>query len=79
MENYPDVNHIDFMSVDVEGAELSILRTIDFTKYSFGLITVENNEPDDALTKYMQINDYEVFVKIGSDILFRRYQISLNI
>jgi len=34
--------HIDFLSVDAEGADLIVLQSIDFSKYSFGLICVEN-------------------------------------
>lgn len=33
--------HVDFLSLDVEGAELSVLQGIDFTKYIFYHIMVE--------------------------------------
>jgi hypothetical protein len=65
---------VDFMSIDVEGAEMSILKTIDFNKYSFGLITVENNEEikgtGDNLKKYMAEKGYGVFLDLGLDIMF---------
>ena len=37
---------IDFLSIDVEGAELSILNTIDFNRYEIGLLSIENDYND---------------------------------
>jgi FkbM family methyltransferase len=61
--NFP--NYIDYLSIDTEGSELDILKTIDFNKFRFGIIDVEHNFQDekrkninDLLTK----NSY-VFVK----------------
>lgn len=34
---------IDYLSIDTEGSEFEILRAFDFTKFSFGLISVEHN------------------------------------
>ena len=34
---------INFMSLDVEGNELNVLKGIDFNKHSFGIIIVEHN------------------------------------
>jgi FkbM family methyltransferase len=74
MSNYPNRQYIDFMSVDVEGAELSILKAIDFTKFHFGLITVENNEETkgegERLKKYMDEQGYTVYLDLGLDIMF---------
>lgn len=36
--------HIDYLSLDVEGAELRILQMIDFGKYDITTITVEHNK-----------------------------------
>jgi FkbM family methyltransferase len=74
MSNYADTGFIDFMSIDVEGAEMSILKAIDFDKYCFGLITVENNEEAAGnigdMKKYMMEKGYEVFLDLGLDIMF---------
>ncbi len=34
---------IDYLSVDTEGSELAILKELNFTKWSFKIITVEHN------------------------------------
>lgn len=38
------VDEIKLLSVDVEGAELEVLKSIDFMQVSIGFILVENNE-----------------------------------
>jgi FkbM family methyltransferase len=35
--------YIQYMSLDTEGAEVEILKGIDFSKYTFGLLNVEHN------------------------------------
>jgi hypothetical protein len=69
MENHPNVKHIDFMSLDVEGHEVKILETINFGKYTFGLFTIENNEPE-KIKALMSKNGYKVFMEIGADTMF---------
>jgi FkbM family methyltransferase len=36
-------NQIDYLSVDTEGSEFAILNELDFSRYSFNVITVEHN------------------------------------
>jgi FkbM family methyltransferase len=69
MDKY-DIKYIDFMSIDVEGSELEILGTINFDKYKFGLITVENNHGKDRLKSFMKLRGYKALFDIGVDILF---------
>jgi FkbM family methyltransferase len=40
----PGPYHFDFFSLDVEGAELEVLESLDFAEYSFGVIFVEADE-----------------------------------
>lgn len=67
---YPDIKHIDFLSIDIEGGELIVLESIDFNKYSFGLITVENNFEEGVLVNFMKERGYKVLIDIELDILF---------
>jgi len=69
MEN-KKVKHIDFMSIDVEGAEFAVLESIDFDKYKFDLITIENNHGIKKLQDYMFSKGYKTFLDLGVDVLF---------
>jgi len=64
------IYYIDFMSIDVEGAEFAVLESIDFNKYKFGLITIENNHGIEKLRDYMFSKGYKILLDIGVDILF---------
>jgi FkbM family methyltransferase len=79
MKNYPGINYIDFMSIDTEGAEMNILKMIDFSKYHFGLIAIENNTPRDTMQKYMRQRGYEVFMVVRDNLILRpRIPLTIN-
>jgi FkbM family methyltransferase len=69
MANYPNVNHIDFLSMDVEGHEIPILETIDFKKYTFGFLTIERSNGE-KIRDIMKKNGYRVYMERGADIMF---------
>lgn len=41
-------NVIDYLSMDIEGGELDVIRSFDFSKYDIRLMTVEHNYSDRA-------------------------------
>ena len=43
LERYNAPSFIHYMSLDTEGSELEILKSVDLQKYTFGLIDVEHN------------------------------------
>lgn len=54
--------HIDFLSIDIEGADFEALLTLDFAKYSVGMISVEHNfncRVRDQIEKFLQDHGYE--------------------
>eukprot|EP00966_Prymnesium_polylepis_P226246 5233283-Prymnesium_polylepis.1 len=65
---------MDYLSIDVEGAELSILSVFPFDRYAFHTITVEHNEPHVGpkyradLRALLTANGYS-FVKGNDDVL----------
>lgn len=54
--------HIDFLSLDVEGAEFEVIQTVDFNKHQFGLIFYEadktNPSKDEAVKTFLEKNGY---------------------
>ncbi|MDR3173201.1 MAG: FkbM family methyltransferase [Treponema sp.] len=74
MACYPLVRTIDFLSLNVEGAEMGILKTIDFEKYDFGLITVEcigeKSGEGEELRGFMAGKGYGVLADLGLDLVF---------
>jgi FkbM family methyltransferase len=43
LNEYNAPRHIDYLSIDTEGSEFEILSSVDFERYSFGVITCEHN------------------------------------
>lgn len=75
MVNYPQISHIDFMSLDVEGGELEVLKGIDFNKYSFGCIAIEHNYFKDAqkeVSELLKSKGYRMLMWNAFDYLFVR-------
>lgn len=57
----PQPEEIDYISIDVEGAELAILESIDFDKIRTKIWTIENNFPGSEAHKKMT----EILTKAG--------------
>lgn len=57
--NFPSV--IDYMSIDTEGSELEILRTLDWTLWKFNFISVEHNFTSnrEIIRELLEQNGYE--------------------
>lgn len=70
MQNHPAVMQIDFLSIDVEGGELDVLESIDFQRYRFGLITIENNAGRARLRDFLGRQGYVLFIDLGVDLMF---------
>ncbi|XP_068222502.1 uncharacterized protein [Palaemon carinicauda] len=58
---------IDYFSLDVEGAELPILRTIPWDKVNIKTLSVEfvhGGEGKEAISKYMNSQGYDVYAEV---------------
>lgn len=62
--------NIDYVSLDVEGAEMVILDTIDFNKYNISILSIENNFNDDRLRVYMEARGYIFDREMFADNIF---------
>jgi len=62
LEQYNAPLFIDYLSLDTEGSELEILKSVDLQKYTFGLIDVEHNYMEPRRTQIRDLltsNGYE--------------------
>lgn len=62
--------HTNFLSVDVEGAELEIFSSIDFSKYSFDMIMFEHNGVDNGVAALLESKSYRLFKRLEIDDIF---------
>lgn len=62
--------NIDYVSIDTEGNELSIIKSIDFGKYNIFSFSIENNYNDPELIKFMLSKGYEHVSDINPDNIF---------
>jgi FkbM family methyltransferase len=71
--NAPEL--IDFLSLDVEGAEYEVLSALDFRTYAIALMTVEHNHDlprQDKIRAYLAQFGYEVVQNRNDDFFFHR-------
>ena len=62
---------IDYLSIDIEGGEMEVLKSIDFKKYTIKVISVENNNPDNIDFNYFfKEKNFSFFDRIGVDEIF---------
>ena len=62
------IEHVDFMSIDVEGHELNVLRGLDFSRIAVDVILVENNVPplwgEDVVRQHMRQSGFVHYARI---------------
>lgn len=67
-----DILSVDYLSVDVEGAELAILRTIDFDRFDIRVIGVENNYADPGAWRLLTKAGFTLHSRVGADEFYLR-------
>ena len=65
---------IDYLSIDTEGSELDIIKSIDFKTIKIKVIGVENNYQDPALLNFLKTKGYDFLIRIGVDDFFMQKQ-----
>jgi len=63
---------IDLLSLDVEGAEEKIIRSIPFDVFNIRFMTIEFNNPNDSLERYLNSRGYECINQLGVDKIFKK-------
>jgi FkbM family methyltransferase len=72
-ESFNLPQYIEFLSVDTEGSELEIFRSIDFKKYEFGLIVFEHNRDQEAIKligNLLSENGYILYKALDIDDIY---------
>jgi len=61
-----NIQHIDYFSLDVEGAEVPVLKTIDWKKLTIDVITIEYNHQKDILQSLRTLfNETGLYKEVG--------------
>ena len=71
-----NIYNIDFLSIDTEGSELDILKTLDFNKFNIDVITIEDNYNDRNIIDFFTKKGYELITIIKCDKIFKKNLIS---
>lgn len=65
-----NIKDIDLISIDVEGAEMQVLKSIDFDKVNINCFLIENNYGLDKETDYLISKGYKLLGNIQWDSIF---------
>lgn len=66
--------HIDFLSLDTEGGELQILKSIDYDRFDIDVITVENNYSSIEFRQFLRSKGYRFVTALGCDEIYKKNQ-----
>lgn len=62
---------IDYLSIDVEGGELDIIKNINFQKYFVKIISIENNFKDNYMINLIMSFGFDYMGTLGGDNIFK--------
>lgn len=60
---------IDYCSIDVEGPDFDILKSINFKKFDIKIFSIENNYKD-KINKFLSSKNYSFVKKLGCDEIY---------
>lgn len=63
---------VDYLSLDVEGAELTILNAFPFDAIEVDVWSIENNRHNPEIPRLMQAQGYDLVEFLGVDEVYRR-------
>lgn len=61
---------IDYLSIDVEGGEYDIVKSIDFNKYDIKIMSVENNYEEKSMITLIESFGFQHIYNIGADNIY---------
>jgi len=66
-----NIETFDFLSVDAEGHDLEVLRSLDFSRFHPQLIIVEVGTSRDSLIAFLSKQGYSVWRDLGQDLILQ--------
>lgn len=67
-----DIKHVDFCTIDTEGSELDVLKSIDFDACKIDILCIENNYSDPEVGEFLSQLGYSLEHKIEIDDVYLR-------
>lgn len=64
------IARIDYFSLDTEGGEFELLRSIDYSKIKIRCISVENNYHEPHIEKFLKTKGYQKLTTLGIDEIY---------
>ena len=64
------LNHIDYLSIDTEGSEEEIIKSIDFKNIDINVIDIENNYGNTTMRHYLESNGYKFITHLKIDDIY---------
>lgn len=61
---------VDYCSIDVEGSELDVLASVDWSAVTIGVITVEDNYGHSDIAGLLASRGYRLVTSLGQDLVF---------
>jgi FkbM family methyltransferase len=66
------ISKVDYLSLDTEGGELEILKTIDFSAIDIDIIDVENNYGNPAFKTFLESKGFVLIKKLEQDEIYKK-------
>lgn len=66
------IKRIDYLSIDIEGAEFSVLNSFDFADCSIAVIGVENNYKDYRIPRLLIERGFQLHSIVGDEFYVKR-------
>lgn len=72
-----ETNEIDFLTIDVEGLDFQVLKSINLAKYKPKVILVEilggslSELDDNEITHYLEMHKYKMYAKSVNTVIFK--------
>jgi len=65
-----DIEHPDFISLDIEGGELAALQAFPFAEHRVGIWAIENNTGSREIADLMRSHKYDLIDFCGPDEIY---------